>query len=65
MEHDANSRSQRVPWNQGKLIDQNPPLKLKEIRAIRICLQLTKKFVKLPCSTSPSTASCAAAIWAA
>jgi len=30
----------REPWNKGKLIGQKPPLKLKEIWAIRIRLQL-------------------------
>ena len=34
----ANERA--VPWNKGKLIGQKPPLKLKEIWAIRIRLQL-------------------------
>ena len=29
-----------LPWNKGKLIGQKPPLKLKEIWAIRIRLQL-------------------------
>ena len=29
-----------VPWNKGKLIGQKPPLKLKEIWAIRIRLHL-------------------------
>ena len=29
-----------VPWNKGKLIGQKPPLKLKEIWAIRIRLQM-------------------------
>ena len=29
-----------VPWNKGKLLGQKPPLKLKEIWAIRIRLQL-------------------------
>src|SRR6202795_213663 len=29
-----------VPWNKGKLIGQKPPLKLKEIWAIRIRLQI-------------------------
>ena len=28
------------PWNKGKLLGQKPPLKLKEIWAIRIRLQL-------------------------
>jgi len=30
----------RLPWNKGKLIGQKPPLKLNEIYAIRIRLQL-------------------------
>ena len=28
-------------WNRGKLVGQKPPLKLKEIWAIRVCLQLS------------------------
>lgn len=32
----------RVPWNKGKLTGQKPPLKLKEIWAIRIRLQLAR-----------------------
>jgi hypothetical protein len=32
-----------VPWNKGKLLGQNPPLKLKEIWAIRIRLQLNHR----------------------
>lgn len=34
---------QSIPWNKGKLIGQKPPLKLNEIYAIRIRLQLAKK----------------------
>ena len=30
----------QVPWNKGKLVGQKPPLKLKEIWAIRIRLQI-------------------------
>lgn len=33
----------RAPWNKGKLVGQKTPLKLKEIWAIRIRLQLTEK----------------------
>jgi hypothetical protein len=33
----------RIPWNKGKLIGQKPPLKLKEIWAIRIRLQLSNR----------------------
>ena len=32
-----------IPWNKGKLIGQKSPLKLKEIRAKRIRLQLAKR----------------------
>jgi hypothetical protein len=38
---DASTTTGRVtPWNKGKLLGQKPPLKLKEIWAIRIRLQL-------------------------
>ncbi|MGC2458305.1 MAG: hypothetical protein WA435_09935 [Gallionellaceae bacterium] len=33
----------REPWNKGKLIGQKSPLKLKDIWAIRIRLQLGKR----------------------
>ena len=33
----------RIPWNKAKLIGQKSPLKLKEIWAIRIRLQLSGK----------------------
>ena len=36
-----------TPWNKGKLIGQKPPLKLREIWAIRIRLQLKKETRKL------------------
>ena len=32
-----------IPWNKGRLIGQKAPLKLKEIWAIRIRLQLAEK----------------------
>lgn len=35
------------PWNKGKLIGQRPPLKLNEIWAIRIRLQLQKNIFEL------------------
>jgi hypothetical protein len=35
--------SARVPWNKGKLVGQKPPLKLQEIWAIRIRLQLSTR----------------------
>jgi integrase len=33
----------KTPWNKGKLVGQKPPLRLKEIWAIRIRLQLAKR----------------------
>ncbi len=37
----------RIPWNKGKLIGHKPPLKLKEIWAIRIRLQLANRLCDL------------------
>ena len=34
---------QHTPWNKGKLVGQKPPLKLKEIWAIRVRLQLSNR----------------------
>ena len=34
---------QHIPWNKGKLVGQKPPLKLREIWAIRIRLQLARR----------------------
>ena len=36
-------RSCKIPWNKGKLIGQKAPVKLKEIWAIRIRLQLAHR----------------------
>lgn len=34
---------QRTPWNNGKLVGQKAPLRLREIWAIRIRLQLAER----------------------
>jgi integrase len=34
------SRSGRIAWNRGKIVGQKPPLKIKEVWAIRVRLQL-------------------------
>ena len=34
------ARSRRVAWNRGKIVGQKPPLKIKEVWAIRVRLQL-------------------------
>ena len=36
-------KPKKAPWNKGKLVGQKPPLKLKEIWAIRIHLQIGEK----------------------
>lgn len=43
MKPDINEAKPFFPWNKGKLVDQKAPLKLKEIWAIRIRLQLAEK----------------------
>ena len=46
---DTASKTERrvLPWNKGKLLGPKPPLKLKEIWAIRIRLQLTHQLREL------------------
>ena len=46
-----NQSNQHTPWNKGKLIGQKSPLKLKEIWAIRIRLQMAADS-KVKCNTS-------------
>ena len=36
-------RSRRSAWNQGKIVGQKPPLKIKEVWAIRVRLQLAQR----------------------
>lgn len=36
----AKRKQRRVPWNKGKIVGQKAPLKLREIWAIRVRLQL-------------------------
>jgi integrase len=43
MENIVKNSTVRVPWNRGKLTGQKPPLKLREIWAIRTRLQLGAK----------------------
>ena len=42
-----NQNYRHAPWNKGKLIAQKLPLKLKEIWAIRIRLQMAKNIREL------------------
>ena len=43
MDTALNTEGRAEPWNKGKLLGQKPPLKLKEIWAIRIRLQLAHR----------------------
>lgn len=43
MKLDLNEAKPFFPWNKGRLTEQKAPLKLKEIWAIRIRLQLAEK----------------------
>ena len=43
MESAIKSSSARGPWNKGKLVGQKAPLRLKDIWAIRVRLQLAER----------------------
>src|ERR1700681_4523492 len=47
MDTGTTTEGRAIPWNKGKLLDQKPPLKLKEIWAIRIRLQLEHRVREL------------------
>src|SRR4249919_455945 len=43
MDTATETEGRAIPWNKGKLLGQKPPLKLKEIWAIRIRLQVAQR----------------------
>jgi integrase len=43
MELEVKARAHREPWNKGKIVGQKAPLRLKDIWAIRIRLQLAER----------------------
>jgi hypothetical protein len=43
MEQNIHAASQRTPWNKVKVVGQKTPLKLKEIWAIRVRLQIARR----------------------
>src|SRR5260221_12560585 len=47
MDTNVKIEERAAPWNKGKLLGQKPPLKLKEIWAIRIRLQLNHQLREL------------------
>jgi hypothetical protein len=52
----------RAAWNKGKLVGQKPPLRPKDVWAIRIYLQNAHAVRDHPCSTLQSTANCVVVI---
>ena len=44
LEHD---KPHNIPWNKGKITGQKPPLKLNEVWAIRIRLQIEYELPRL------------------
>ena len=43
MTHSIPHENHHTPWNRGRLVGQKPPLKLQEIWAIRVRLQISKR----------------------
>ena len=63
MDTNTKVKGRVAPWNKGKLLGQKPPLKLNEIWAVRIRLQLDHRARELALFNLASIASCVAAIW--
>ena len=57
MEQSIHAAKQHTPWNKGKLVGQKAPLKLKDIWAIRVRLQIGDERVNLLCSILRSIAN--------
>ncbi|MNL49547.1 hypothetical protein D3C87_1724910 [compost metagenome] len=51
MESENAALDRRVPWNKGKLTGQKPPLKLREIWAIRTKLQMASNIGNSRCQS--------------
>jgi len=63
MDTSTNTTGRVTPWNKDKLLGQKPPLKLKESGPSGFACNWTIEPGASRCSTSPSTANCAAVIW--
>ena len=62
METAVQTEGRAIPWNKGKLLGQQPPLKLKESGPFGFDCNWIIEHGNSRYSTSPSTASCAGAI---
>ena len=64
MDADTKTEGHVVPWNKGKLLGQKPPLKLKERSGLsEFGSSKDHRTRELALFNSPSTATCACAIW--
>lgn len=52
------AKHSQQPWHKGKLVGQKAPLRVRDIWAIRVRLQLAEKTRDLALFTWLSTASC-------
>jgi len=59
----THDKSNRTPWNKGKLTGQKPPLKLNEVWAIRTRLQITNKTRDLALFNLALDSNTVVAIW--
>jgi hypothetical protein len=62
MNHLIETGSGAGPWNKGKLVGQKAPLRLKDMWAIRIRLQLGSRTREWRCLAWPSIVNCDRAI---
>ena len=63
MDTGTTTEGRAIPWNKGKLLGQKPPLKLKEIWAIRIRLQLDHRTRELALFNLAIDSKFAGATW--
>jgi hypothetical protein len=58
MDQSTHVALRKTPWNKGKLVGQKAPLKLKDIWAIRVRLQIGRRTRELALFNLATTASC-------
>lgn len=57
IEMNSTQKSNAIPWNKGRITGQKPPLRQREVWAIRVRLRIEGRDRDLACSTWRSTAS--------
>jgi hypothetical protein len=63
LEQDPSTKPARVPWNKGKLVGVEPPLRPSHVWSIRTKLQIEGKKRDLALFNLAPTANCEAATW--